>query len=107
MILSTTMDVFGRTVTEHLGIVRGSSVRARHLGRDILAGFKQLVGGELPEYTKLLAEVREQALDRMIAEAKARGADAVVGVRYASSEIMKGAAEVLCYGTAIRLEPES
>lgn len=101
----TTESVPGREVQTMLGLVRGSSVRARHLGRDITAAFKNIVGGELDEYTKLMGEVREQALDRMIEEARALGADAVVGVRFIGTEIFAGAAEVLAYGTAIKLVP--
>ena len=104
MILTTTDEVPGRRITEALGLVRGSAVRSAHLGRDVMAKLKNLVGGEVSEYTKLLAEVREQALDRMTAEARARGATAVVGVRFASAEIDTGTAEVLVYGTAVRLE---
>jgi len=105
MILVTTMEVPGRAITECLGLVRGSTVRARHLGRDIGALLKNLVGGEVTEYTKLLAESREQALDRMIAEARRKGADAVVAMRFASSEVSAGAAELLVYGTAVKLGP--
>lgn len=100
----TTNDVPGFKRTEALGLVRGASVRSRHLGRDILAFFKSIVGGELDEYTKLMGEVREQALDRMLDEARALGADAVIGVRFVSAEIAKNAAEVLAYGTAVKLE---
>ena len=100
----TTDDVPGRKVLKVHGLVRGSSVRARHLGRDLIASMKNIVGGEVEEYTKLLAEAREQALDRMVAEAKAMGANAVLCVRFASSEIAKGAAEVLVYGTAVSLD---
>lgn len=103
MILVNTFEVPGRTIQECLGLVRGNTVRVRNLGRDISAAFKHLVGGELEEYTKLLAEAREQALDRLQEEAKALGADAVVGIRFASAEILSGAAEVLAYGTAVRL----
>ena len=103
MILATTNDIPGRPVSEVLGLVRGSTVRARHVGKDIGAVFKNLVGGEVEEYTKLLGEVREQALDRMIAEARTRGADAVVGLRFAATEIASGAAEILAYGTAVKL----
>lgn len=106
MILATREDVPQREISEVLGLVRGSSVRARHLGRDISAVFKNLVGGEIPEYTKLLAESREQALDRMLDEARALGADAVVALRFTSSEISSGAAEVLVYGTAVRFAPK-
>lgn len=105
MILATREDIPQRRISEVLGLVRGSSVRARHLGKDIGAMFKNLVGGEIPEYTKLLAESREQALDRMLEEARALGADAIVAVRYSSSEISSGAAEVLVYGTAVKFAP--
>jgi len=105
--LYTTDDVPGFHRTEALGLVRGSSVRARHLGRDLTAMFKNIVGGELDEYTKLMGEVREQALDRMADEARALGANAVVGVRFVSTEIATGAAEVLAYGTAVKLTPKS
>ena len=104
MILTTT-DSPGRPVQEILGIVRGSTVRSRHLGKDILAVFRNIVGGEVDEYTKLVAEAREQALDRLSAEARALGADAVVGLRFGTSQVSQGAAEVLAYGTAVRLAP--
>ena len=103
MILTTTDTIPGREIRDTIGLVRGSAVRAAHIGQDVMAKLKNLVGGELSEYTKLLAEAREQALDRMQAEARARGADAVVAVRFASSEVDDGAAEVLVYGTAVRL----
>jgi len=103
MILTTTDNIPGREIVETIGLVRGSAVRAAHLGHDVMAKLKNLVGGELSEYTKLLAEAREQALDRMQAEARARGANAVVGVRFSSSEVDDGAAEVLIYGTAVRI----
>lgn len=103
MILCTTDDVPGRTIAEPLGLVRGSSVRSAHMGRDVMAKLKNLVGGEITEYTKLLAESREQALDRMVEEARARGADAIVALRFMSSDIGDDAAEMLAYGTAVRL----
>ena len=106
MIVTTTDSIPGRSVAEVIGLVRGSSVRASHEASDLIARMKNLVGGEIEEYTKLMAEVREQALDRMLAEAHARGADAVVGFRFASSEIAEGAAEMLAYGTAVRLAPQ-
>ena len=106
MILVTSDVVPGRKIAATCGIVRGSSVRARHLGKDILAFCKNLVGGEVEEYTKLLAESREQALDRMTDQARALGADAVTCVRFAGSEIAAGAAEVLVYGTAVKLEKQ-
>lgn len=105
MIVVTTPDVSGMRVTESLGLVRGNSIRARHIGRDILAILRNLAGGEVREYTKMMAEAREQAIDRMIEEAQALDADAVVMVRFQTAEVMAGAAEMLCYGTAVRLEP--
>jgi len=104
MILSTTDTIPGKTITKHLGLVRGNTIRARHAGKDILAGLRNLVGGEIAEYTKLLGESREQALDRMIEEAKKLGANAVVGVRFSTSEVMTHAAEILAYGTAVVVE---
>lgn len=102
MIVTTTDSVPGREITECLGLVRGTTVRARNLMRDVGAIFRTIAGGEVPEYTKLVAEAREQALDRMIAEARAKGADAVVGFRFATSEVAKAAAEIVAYGTAVR-----
>lgn len=104
MILVTTMEVPGRRIVECLGLVRGNTVRARHLGRDLAAVFKNMVGGEVVEYTKLLAESREQAIDRMVADARARGADAIVAMRFSSSEVSSGCAELLVYGTAVKLD---
>ena len=105
MILVTTNDVPGRQIAEVFGIVRGTTVRARHIGRDVSAFLTNLVGGEVEEYTKLLAEAREQALDRMRAEALALGANAVIGMRFTGTEISAGAAEILVYGTAVKLAP--
>lgn len=107
MILSTTENVPGRATVEILGLVRGNTVRARHLGRDISAALRNLVGGEIDEYTKVMAEAREQALDRMTERAVALGADAVVMVRFSSAEVMRNAAEVIAYGTAVRLAPRA
>ena len=104
MILTTTESVPGREVVQILGLVRGNTVRARHLGRDISAAFRNMVGGEVDEYTKVMAEAREQALDRMADQAVALGADAVVNVRFSSAEVMKNAAEVIAYGTAVKLD---
>jgi uncharacterized protein YbjQ (UPF0145 family) len=99
----TTQDEFSdRTIQATLGLVRGNTIRARHLGKDILAALRNLVGGEINEYTKMLAESREQALDRMIAEARGLGADGVVGIRFVTAPVMQGAAELLVYGTAVR-----
>jgi uncharacterized protein YbjQ (UPF0145 family) len=104
MLLSTTETIPGKKVVKHLGLVRGNTIRARHVGRDIIAGLRNLVGGEIVEYTKLLAESREQALDRMIAEANTLGANAVVGLRFSTAEIESHAAEILAYGTAVVVE---
>lgn len=103
MIVTTIDEIPGRKVVEVIGLVRGNTVRARHLGKDVTAIFKNLVGGEIDDYTKLMAEAREQALDRMIDDARARGCDAVVGMRYSTSEISAGAAEIIAYGTGVRL----
>jgi uncharacterized protein YbjQ (UPF0145 family) len=107
MIVTTTDELPGRRVVRILGLVRGNTIRARHLGRDIQAVIRNVTGGEIREYTKMLAESREQALDRMTEEAEALGANAVVGVRFTTSMVMSGAAEIMCYGTAIRYEEES
>lgn len=104
MIVTTTFEIPGRRVARVLGLVRGNTVRARHVGKDILAGLRNVVGGEVHEYTKLMAESREQALDRMVEEARSLGADAVVGVRFMTSDVGRGMAEMLAYGTAVILE---
>lgn len=104
MIVTTTEVIAGKKTVRTLGLVRGNSIRARHLGKDIIAGLRNLVGGEIPEYTKMLAEAREQALDRMVEEAEELGADAVVAIRFQTAEMMKGAAELLVYGTAVKVE---
>ncbi|MFT4537698.1 MAG: hypothetical protein ACI841_003778 [Planctomycetota bacterium] len=106
MIIVTTNEMPGREIDEVYGLVRGTTVRARHLFRDIAAGLKIIVGGEIIEYTKLIAECREQAIDRMTAEAEARGADAILAFRFATSEVAKAAAEVVAYGTAVKLKPK-
>ena len=106
MIITTTRDIAGKRIVRTLGMVRGNTVRARHIGRDIMAVFRNIVGGEVSEYTKLLAEAREQALDRMIEEARELGADAVVEVRFSTSEVMTGAAELMAYGTAVVVEDD-
>jgi len=107
LILTTSSQVVGYRIVENLGIVRGNTIRARHLGKDILAGLKNLVGGEIEEYTKLMGEAREQALDRMSVEAETLGADAVVDVRFSTSMVMSMAAEILAYGTAVKLRKEA
>ena len=103
VILTTTENLPGRDVSEILGIARGSTVRARNIGRDITALFKMLIGGELAEYTKLQADAREQALQRLAADAERLGADAVIGVRITTSMIATGTAEIAAYGTAVKL----
>jgi uncharacterized protein YbjQ (UPF0145 family) len=105
MILSTTFDVPGRAIAQNLGIARGNVVRGRSIGRNIVASFRMLVGGEIHEYTKLMAESREQALDRLIEHAQSLGADAVIGLRFDATEAgaQTPATEVLAYGTAVKL----
>jgi uncharacterized protein YbjQ (UPF0145 family) len=104
MILTTTDSIPGKSVTRVIGLVRGNTVRARHVGNDIMAGLKTLVGGEISEYTKLIAESREQAIDRMQAEAQRLGANAIVGVRFTTSMIMAGSSELFVSGTAVVLD---
>jgi uncharacterized protein YbjQ (UPF0145 family) len=104
IIVTTSEQIAGKRVVRTIGLVRGNTIRSRSLGRDILAGLKNLVGGEISEYTKMIAECREEALDRMIAQAQANGANAVVGMRFASAEMMDHAAELLAYGTAVVVE---
>ena len=104
MTITTTETISGKKVVKTLGLVKGNTIRARHLGRDIVAGFRNIVGGEIVEYTKMLAESREQALDRMQEEAEKLGANAIVGMRFITASIMGGAAELLAYGTAVIVE---
>lgn len=104
MMLITSSAVAGKRIVKTLGIARGNTIRARHVGRDIMASLKMLVGGEIEDYTKMMAESREQSLDRMTAEAQKMGANAVIDVRFSTSYIMTGAAEILVYGTAVVLE---
>lgn len=104
MIISTTETIPGREVADVVGVVRGSTVRARNIGRDIFASLKNIVGGEVSEYTKLMADSREEALHRMKQDANRQGADAVVNVRFTTSAIMQGMAEILAYGTAVKLK---
>ena len=104
MIVTTTESILGNEIVEILGLSRGSTVRARNVGRDIFAALKNLIGGEINEYTKLQADSREQALQRMIKDAESLGADAVVNVRITTSMIMQGVAEILAYGTAVKLK---
>ncbi len=105
MIVVTLPEVPGHRTVKVLGIVKGSTVRAKHLGKDILAGLRQIVGGEIKEYTEMLAEARAEAERRMIEEAEKLGANAIVNVRYTTSSVMANAAEILAYGTAVLVEP--
>ena len=104
MLLSTTHTIAGKKIVKHLGFVRGNTIRARHVGRDIVACLRNLVGGEISDYTKMMAESREQSIDRMIEEAEKKGANAIVGVHFTTSMVMQGASEFLAYGTAVVVE---
>lgn len=104
MLLTTAEDVKDRKIVKTLGLVRGNTIRARHIGRDLQAALRNVVGGEIKEYTQLMAEAREQAIERMVEEARSVGANAVVGLRFSTSVVMSGAAELLVYGTAVVLE---
>jgi uncharacterized protein YbjQ (UPF0145 family) len=104
MIISTQETIQDRPVQEVLGVVSGQSIRARHLGKDILAAFRNMVGGEITEYSKLMAESREQAMDRMIRKAEKLNADAIVGIRFTTSMLQAGASEIFIYGTAVKLK---
>lgn len=106
MIITTSDAIPDRTIVRTLGLVRGNTIRARHIGRDITAALRNIVGGEVSEYTKLFAEAREQSLDRMVEEATELGANAIVGVRFTTSQVMNAAAELLVYGTAVVLAEE-
>ena len=106
MIIVTSENIAGKRIVRTLGLVRGNTVRARHIGRDIMAGLRNIVGGEVHEYAKLVAESREQSLDRMIAEAEELGANAVIATRFTTSVLMGGAAELLAIGTAVVVEDE-
>lgn len=103
MILTNTEFVANKTISETLGVARGSTVRSRNIGRDIFASLKNIVGGEIEEYTKLQADAREQALQRMVADATQMGADAVINIRFTTSVVAQGASEMLAYGTAVKL----
>jgi uncharacterized protein YbjQ (UPF0145 family) len=104
MIVATSSAIAGKRIVRTLGLVRGNTIRARHIGKDILAVFKNILGGEIEEYTKLMAESRDQSIDRMVAHAEELGANAVVDVRFSTSYIMANAAEILVYGTAVVVE---
>ena len=104
MLIVTSDEVPGKKIVQVFGLVKGNTVRARHIGRDIMAKFRNIIGGEVTDYTKMIAEAREQSLDRMIAEAQKLGANAIVALRFTTSEVMQGAAELLAYGTAVKVE---
>lgn len=104
MMITTSENVTGKKIVKTVGLVRGNTIRARHIGHDILAGLKNIVGGEINEYTKLMGQSREQSIDRMVAEAERLGANAIVSFRFTTSMLMGGAAELLAYGTAVVLE---
>lgn len=106
MIVTSTGSIAGKRIVRTLGLVRGNTIRARHVGRDIMAGLRGIVGGEISEYTRLFAQAREQALDRMVEEATSLGADAIIEIRFSTSMVMSGAAELLVYGTAVVTEDE-
>ena len=103
MIITTQDELADYEITETSGLVKGNTIRARHVGKDIMAGLRNLVGGEITEYTKMLAESREQAIDRMVASAESLGADAIVAMRFTTSTVMQGSAELLAYGTAVKI----
>ncbi len=106
MLLVTSDEIPGKRITKVFGLVKGNTIRARHIGRDVMAKLRNLAGGEIVEYTKMMAESREQAIDRMIQEAKALGANAVVTVRFTTASMMENAAELLVYGTAVFVEDD-
>ena len=103
MIVVTAEHIEGKRITETLGMARGSTIRARHVGRDIMAGLRNIVGGEVKDYTVMLAQAREEAMQRMIEQAEKMGANAIIGTRFATSMVMSGAAEMLAYGTAVKV----
>ena len=104
MILATLNNIPGKQIKESLGLVRGNTIRAKNIGKDIIAGFRNIVGGEIKEYTEALNEAREEAMERMLKNAEDLGADAIICIRFTTSQIMSGAAELLVYGTAVKLE---
>ena len=104
MLLSTTPEIPGKKIVKHLGLVRGNTIRARHIGRDIMASLRNIVGGEITDYTKMMAESREQSIDRMVEEAENLGANATVGIHFTTSMVMSAAAEILVFGTAVIVE---
>ena len=104
MIITTSGQVEGKTIAKTIGLVKGSTIRARHLGKDIMAGFRGMVGGEITEYTKMMAEAREEAIQRMVEDAEKKGANAIVSMRFTTSMVMQSASEILAYGTGVVLE---
>jgi len=104
MIITTSEQIEGKKITRTIGLVRGSTIRARHIGRDIMAGLRGVVGGEITEYTKMMAEAREQAIQRMVEDAEKQGANAIVGLRFTTSMVMTSASEILAYGTGVVVE---
>ena len=104
MIVTTSFQIEGKTISRTIGLVKGSTIRARHLGKDIMAGFRGMVGGEITEYTKMMAEAREEAIQRMIEDATKQGANAVVGMRFTTSMVMQNSSEILAYGTGVVTE---
>ncbi|MBC7189050.1 YbjQ family protein [Candidatus Aerophobetes bacterium] len=106
MLVVNSDKIAGKKIVKTLGLVRGNTIRVRHLGRDIMAGLKHIVGGEIKSYTEMMSDAREEAIARMVKQAEELGADAVINVRFATSMIMQGAAEILCYGTAVNIEAE-
>ena len=104
MLLTNIETIPGKTIVEHYGLVQGSTIRAKHVGRDLAAGFKNIIGGELKGYTELLQESRAQATQRMVAQAQELGANAIVNVRYTTSSVAQGASEILAYGTAVKVQ---
>jgi uncharacterized protein YbjQ (UPF0145 family) len=101
MIITTSTQIEGKNISRTIGLVRGSTIRARHLGKDIMAAFRGMAGGEIVEYTKMMAEAREEAIRRMIEDAEKQGANAIVGMRFTTSMVMQNAAEILAYGTGV------
>jgi len=104
MICSTTHEINFKQIVKHLGLVQGNTIRARHIGRDIVAVFKNIIGGEIEDYTKMMAEAREQSMDRMFKQARALGANAIIGIRFSTSYMMSSASEIMVYGTAVVVE---
>ena len=104
MIITTADSIEGRTVTRTIGLVKGNTIRARHVGKDIMAAFRNMVGGEIVEYTKMMGESREQALARMVEDAESQGANAIIGMRFTTSMVMQNASEILAYGTGVVLD---